>query len=263
MAAGAALLGWGLASREGVLDNYPDLLLLAFSSFLMVSAFNSLNDFFDHRIDRTAHPERPIPSGRMTREAARNNSILLLSVSLMLGTLLSINSSTVLPLLLLFLALFMDTSYELFLKKLPFLGNLSVALLTGFPFLYGASITSFDPPVVILALMAVVVNLSREVIKDVEDLEADKVERRTVPAVQGEVDSLWLALAMTLLGIALSLWLYITIRPHTLLILFLIISDVELIISCVTSFTDAERAQKYMKVGMVLLMLGMFLYLLV
>ncbi len=61
--AGFLLAGAGLNQLDGFF-----LLILATSCFL--SAGMALNDCFDHRIDQTENPGRPIPSNRISLQTA-------------------------------------------------------------------------------------------------------------------------------------------------------------------------------------------------
>ena len=59
--------------------------LVATAAVLALSAGNSLNDYCDVEIDRINKPERPIPSGRISRRQALLFSILLLGLSVVIG----------------------------------------------------------------------------------------------------------------------------------------------------------------------------------
>jgi geranylgeranylglycerol-phosphate geranylgeranyltransferase len=74
--------------------------------------------------------------------------------------------------------------YELRLKARGFTGNLTVALLTGLVFLYGGAAVGDALVMAPFAAMAFLATLSREVIKDMEDVAGD-VGRRTLPMTHG------------------------------------------------------------------------------
>ena len=50
--------------------------------FIVTGAGNSINDYFDHKIDAVNKPERPIPSGRITLKKALIYSITLSTVGI-------------------------------------------------------------------------------------------------------------------------------------------------------------------------------------
>jgi len=66
-------------------------LIGAVTAFMVMAAGNALNDYMDVEIDRIAHPNRPLPSGRMRTKSALYLSILLfalgLTISVPLGAL--------------------------------------------------------------------------------------------------------------------------------------------------------------------------------
>ncbi|HHQ45229.1 MAG TPA: hypothetical protein ENN13_03725, partial [Candidatus Altiarchaeales archaeon] len=52
------------------------LFAAALSASLILAGGNGMNDYFDFEIDRVNKPERPIPSGRITRSDAMMLSIV-------------------------------------------------------------------------------------------------------------------------------------------------------------------------------------------
>ena len=55
----------------------PESLLLFFIVALITAAGNVINDFFDAEIDAINRPDRPIPSGAVSRGAARGFAVML------------------------------------------------------------------------------------------------------------------------------------------------------------------------------------------
>lgn len=58
--------GPGFAGADAAPASVADLLLLAATSLLVYAAGMAGNDWADRRVDRTLHPERPLPSGRIS-----------------------------------------------------------------------------------------------------------------------------------------------------------------------------------------------------
>ncbi|WP_457752578.1 UbiA family prenyltransferase, partial [Thermococcus sp.] len=86
------------------------------------------------------------------------------------------------------------------LKPLPIIGNIMVASLTGATPLYGAIAVGKIGLAGYLALCAFLVNLAREIMKDIEDIEGDKAKgAKTLPIVWGIKKSAYLS---SLFGIA-------------------------------------------------------------
>jgi geranylgeranylglycerol-phosphate geranylgeranyltransferase len=180
-----AIVG-GLAARgAGVLvsfDLWVYILLAAASTALVTAGGNVLNDVLDLDGDRVNHPDRPLVTGALSLGTAR-----LLAIGLFVaGIEIAIPVALREPLLGLILAVAVGAllGYEFRLKARGFAGNLTVALLTGLVFLYGGAAVGDALVMVPFAAMAFLATLSREVIKDIEDLEGD-VGRSTLPMVRG------------------------------------------------------------------------------
>jgi geranylgeranylglycerol-phosphate geranylgeranyltransferase len=94
--------------------------------------------------------------------------------------------------------------YEFLLKARGFVGNLVVALLTGLVFLYGGAAAGNAAVLLPFAGMAFLATLSREVIKDMEDVRGD-VGRVTLPMTYGLPYSGRVAQVSVLAAIGLSL----------------------------------------------------------
>lgn len=69
----------GAAVADALLD--PRLLALVLASALLYAGSAVMNDVFDARLDARERPERPIPSGRVTRSEGFSFGSLLLLVA--------------------------------------------------------------------------------------------------------------------------------------------------------------------------------------
>src|SRR5690606_10942046 len=63
--------------------------------------------------------------------------------------------------------------YSTHLQKLPLIGNITVAILTGAAFLYGGIAVDNVSSAIIPAVFAFMINLIRELVKDIQDMEGD------------------------------------------------------------------------------------------
>ncbi len=148
----------------------PIILLAAFS--------NSFNDLMDARLDQDAHPDRPIPKGDISITEATIFNIVLGLLTFASSFLFHRFTTQIIFLIGLALAIL----YDIYFKKVCFIGNLIVSLLTSFPFLLLAlEIGNFSLmwyPV----LCAILYNLIREALKDTEDFPNDsKYGYKTLP----------------------------------------------------------------------------------
>ena len=157
--------------------------LLFLSVTLICGAGNTINDCFDADIDRINRPDRPIPRGEATVKGAGIFTAVLFAV----GFLCSLPVLPWCPLLAavnILLLIMYSTSF----KRMPLLGNLCVAYLTGSVFLFGgmaAGPESFllTAPLFLVTFLGI---LSREIVKDAEDIEEDsKSGAYTLPMLIG------------------------------------------------------------------------------
>jgi len=147
------------------------LLLAALTASLTMSAGNIINDIYDINGDKINHPDRPLPSGIISLKSALIYYFILLVVSLILSMYISnLNFSVN------FLAILLLYLYSYKLKRIAICGNLDVSLLTGLTFIYGGIAVNNISNSIIPALFAFLINLIREIAKDMEDAEGDMRE---------------------------------------------------------------------------------------
>jgi len=161
---------------------------------------NTINDYFDYEIDKINRPERPLPRGAMSRKAAFYYTMALFAVGLFLAALINTYA-----LILGFIAYVTMFLYAWKLKPLPFVGNIVVAGLTGATPLYGAVAVEHLGLAGYLAICAFLVNVAREVIKDIEDVEGDVAKgARTLPIVWGEKKAAYVGALFAVLTVVAS-----------------------------------------------------------
>ncbi len=123
----------------------------------------------DIEADRINRPKRPIPSGRVSPRSAFVFSMLLFVSGISLSTLL-----TWYALALAVLNSIMLIVYSYSLQNKILLGNMAIGYLVGSTFLFGgAALGNLYLPF-LLFLLAMFSTISREVVKDLEDLEGDR-----------------------------------------------------------------------------------------
>lgn len=176
IAASGVLLG---AAWAGTIR--PAAWLAALAAVALTTLANTVNDVHDVAIDAVAHPERPLPSGAISRDAAR----VVAGAAAVAGVAASAAASPALGVLSLLVAMAM-LWYSLSLKSRHGLsGNLLVALLASLPFLYGAVTAGRAGRGLVLVGLAMPLHFAREVAKDLDDAAADATRRRTLPLVAG------------------------------------------------------------------------------
>ena len=78
-------------------------------------------------------------------------------------------------------------------KNYPLVGNVIVALILGLSFIYAGIVFENITPLIVPALLAFGLTLVREIVKDIADLEGDKVVgARTLPIIFGNEKAVYL-----------------------------------------------------------------------
>jgi len=159
-----------------------DLLLLSLSSILIAAAGYIINDYYDVKIDYINKPERIVVGKVIKRRVVMVAHTMLNFTGIGLGFLVSpfiavINFACALLLWL----------YSNQLKRLPLIGNIAVALLTGLSiYIIEIFYHTGNEFILIYALFASGFTLIREIIKDLEDMKGDATFGcRTLPVVVG------------------------------------------------------------------------------
>ena len=175
--------------------------LAAISTACVTAGGNVLNDVLDREIDRVNHPDRPLVTGEVRVEFAQGLVVALFVTGLFVA--LPVIALEPLVGLILAVAVLALLGYEFWFKAQGIVGNLVVAFLTAMVFLYGGAAAGDAIVLVPFAGMAFFATLSREVIKDMEDVRGD-VGRTTLPMKYGLPASGRLARLFVLAGILLS-----------------------------------------------------------
>ncbi|MGP8159168.1 MAG: geranylgeranylglycerol-phosphate geranylgeranyltransferase [Thermoplasmata archaeon] len=158
------------------------LVLAGLSTACVTAGGNVLNDLLDLEGDRTNHPDRPLVTGEISVRAARGLAVALFVLGAAVVVPVAIEEPLVAVILLVAVALLL--AYEFRFKKAGFAGNLVVAFLTGVVFLYGGAAAGNAIVLLPFAIMAFLATLSREIVKDMEDVAGD-VGRTTLPKRYG------------------------------------------------------------------------------
>lgn len=147
-----------------------NLFLAGLVGFLITAAGNSINDIIDIDIDRINRPNRPLPSLIITLKQAWVLFVMLVTTSLVLS--LFLNQFAFLIVLLSNVLLIL---YSLTLKRVTLFGNIVISFLTAYAFIFGGIVVENVKGALIPAVFAFLINLIREMIKDMEDIKGDKL----------------------------------------------------------------------------------------
>ncbi|MDS0256417.1 UbiA family prenyltransferase [Thermoplasmatales archaeon AK] len=232
------------------IDLTPRLVTVAIASvcvFLVISGGNVINDIVDVETDRINHPERPLPSGKISRNAALYFSVFSFGLAIVLSALFI----SVYSVILVILAEGLLVSYEIKTKKLGLTGNITISILVGLIFIFGGVSVGVVTRMVLLFIMATLANFSREIIKDIQDMEGD-VDRKTFPRLHGVKSSAIIAIASVVAAVATSFVPYLLSIFNIYYIYAVVVSDVFFLISAALITRDAKRSQNVSKLAMIL-----------
>ncbi len=227
------------------------------AAFFICAGGNVINDFFDFEIDKINKPKRPLPSGKISPGRALSYYLLLSAAGIGLSLSVSVP--------FFWIAVFnflVSTLYAWKLKKIAIIGNITDSFLAAVTFLAGGLIAGsfFDilnSPVLVLAFIAFLTTMGREIFKDVEDMKGDKaLGARTLPILAGGAISMNIARMFAALGALSAVLPYMTQMFGE----YYIISAMPCMCVLLYSATlkDPKRAQKMVKIGM---FLGIFAFL--
>ena len=146
------------------------------------AAANSLNDFIDLKIDQVNRPNRPLTTGLVKR-----NTALIFSVLLFIGgSVTALFLSKLAAMITILIVLPLIISYNLKLKQFPLVGNIVIALILGLTFVFSGAVFGNIKPMIIPCFLAFGLTLVRELVKDIEDIEGDRLAGLTTfPIIAG------------------------------------------------------------------------------
>jgi len=189
--------------KQDVLQNINFILLIV-STVLIASAGNIINDYFDVKADRINKPKRLIIGKYIKRRWAMVwhwfFNVLGLCIALFIGYKLQ---NVWMPIIA-FLSINLLWFYSVYYKRKSFIGNLIVAFLIGilplYVLIFNLPIENFILPdnsniiyaryfidiVALVSALAFLINLIREIVKDIQDVRGDmRLGAQTLPIKYG------------------------------------------------------------------------------
>jgi 4-hydroxybenzoate polyprenyltransferase len=177
-----------------------ELLILSISTCLIAGAGYIINDYYDVKIDLINKPERVVVGVILKRRIAMVAHTMLNFAGIGLGFFLVWWMGVIH-----FFSALLLWYYSNQLKRLPFWGNFSVALLTGFSiYVVALYFDMGNVKVILYSLFAFFFTFIREIIKDMEDLKGDSTFGcKTLPIIWGLRKTKQFIFVLTILFIGL------------------------------------------------------------
>lgn len=189
-----------------------NLFLLSLSTVLIAAGGYVINDYYDVKIDYVNNPERVVVGKTIHRRFA-----ILFHIALsVLGVFIGLFVSWKLAVVNMF-SVSVLWFYSNLLKRLPFIGNFTVALLTGASIAIIILLYSTNTVLILIyALFSFFMTLVREIIKDMEDLKGDNTFGcKTLPIVWGVRKTkitLYLLIVLFSLTVVIINYLYVNLE---------------------------------------------------
>ena len=180
-------------------ENFKLIFFASSAAFFFSSAAMVINDYFDCKIDKINRPNRPIASGKISKDKAIIYFIILNLIALIFNFQLP-GETMIIGIVSAIIIYFYSKKF----KKEFLIGNIIVAFMTGLTFIYGGSISGFKIDLLIPFSFAFLIMLSREIIKTIEDFDGDSKNNVNSIAIKiGKRNSAFVAkILLTLLFIS-------------------------------------------------------------
>jgi geranylgeranylglycerol-phosphate geranylgeranyltransferase len=179
--------------------NSLEVFLAVITTFFVTAASMTFNDYFDWKIDKISHPERPIPQGIITPKEMLYFSIILFAIGIAISFFINLLCFGIAITSILLLVI-----YELYSKNIGIFSNMTVAFITAISFTFGGAAVGNPYSSLILSIMTFFVMVGREIIMDIRDTEGDKLVRRSLPVQIGIKNASYVACIFLIISVALT-----------------------------------------------------------
>jgi geranylgeranylglycerol-phosphate geranylgeranyltransferase len=196
----AVLVGEIVVTKEIAL--LPTIFGVLSVFFIGLGSF-ALNDFMDYPTDKkNKRKDRPIVNGSISAWAAMVTAKVSFPLGVLFALLVNLNCFWIAVVFSILAVLYSYT-----LKKLLLLGNMFIAFSMAIPFIFGNYIVSnqISASIQVLASIAFLTGLGREIIKSIQDMAGDKKYGRwTLPIAVGKTISKYFAALYILIAVVMS-----------------------------------------------------------
>jgi geranylgeranylglycerol-phosphate geranylgeranyltransferase len=233
--------------------------------FCQASAF-ALNDYIDYEVDLANRRfDRPLVRGELSRRSALVLAILLAPLGFISAYLISFNAF-----LLAFAITLLGYAYNIKLKEFGLIGNIYIAFSMSAPFIFGSFVVAdtLTPQAGLLATIAFLSGVAREIMKGIEDVEGDALRNaRTIARIKGVEFAARLSSALFVFAVLLSPIPFLVLEEYKFDLKYLIpvaITDVMLVKVSLDLLKrhEKESIKRYRKLTLLALLFGLIGFLL-
>ncbi|MCH2196279.1 geranylgeranylglycerol-phosphate geranylgeranyltransferase [Kordia sp.] len=231
-----------LAPKEGFMEIILDghLLAIVLASAVAIAAGYIINNFYDAEKDLINRPNKSMLDRLVSKRTKLTTYFILNFISVAIASIVSFNS------FIFFSAyIFGIWFYSHKLKKIPFIGNLTSAVLAITPFfavfIYYKNLSSV---IFVHAAFLFLLILIREFIKDLENIKGDLAQDyKTIPVMYGEKVSKGLITFSA--GIAIAVTVFLISRYDTSYMLYYFYGSIGLLIISVVILYKSTAKSHY------------------
>lgn len=244
-----SVMGASFFAAQSFEFRFPVLLGAMVASFIMGGG-NTLNDYFDYKIDKLNKPNRPIPSGQISRRSALVFALVLFFMGFGLSFFLNFLATSIA-----FINSCLLIFYARYSKTLAFAGNILVALMTSSVFIFSAVIlNTMNISIAVLASTAFFVMTAREILKDIEDIQGDSQSgASTLPIKLGIKRARAISAFFIIPSILLIFLPYIL---DTMNIFYLVLIFLATLVLILSFFLQPDKSQKVIKLATIIVLLA-------
>lgn len=237
------------------------IILASIAASLVTAAGNIVNDIYDVESDKISHPNRVLVLGMLSKKEA----VYLINLLNIVAIIIASRLSEILFLLVILSSVVLFL-YSFYLKKLPLVGNIIIAFLTGLTFIYGGFAANNPMAAIVPAVFAFLINLIREIVKDIQDVEGDlKLNYRTLPIKYGVDKSKQIISLVTFVLVGFTFYPFFTQNYKIEYFLIVMVFVNPLLILCLKFLFDEKRENRLpvvsnvLKLNMVLGLIAIYL----
>jgi geranylgeranylglycerol-phosphate geranylgeranyltransferase len=247
----------GALLAAGLNIPWINMLYGGITAFTLTAAAMAINDYYDYDIDVINEPNRPLPSGAVSKKEAVSVTAILTVIGLAAAY-----AASLYCLIFAFTFWIVMGAYSTVGKRSGLAGNFLVSACISAPFLYGSllALDFIQLNTLLFAAMAFLSNTGREVAKGIVDVQGDKSYGiKTVAVRFGEKKAAFTAAFFFLFAVCLSALPPILGIVSVWFIPLVLITDVGLVWCSISLIINPRRenARKIKKTVLFLFIFGL------